>query len=153
MMIADSERYLPDDILVKVDRASMHVSLEVRAPLLDYRVIEFAWRVPFALKVQNGQAKWLLKHLLSKHIPPELVHRPKMGFDVPIANWLREGLRDWAEDLLSDRRLREDGFFDPLQIRKVWSEHLSGKRNNYQALWTILMFQSWLETIKGSNEN
>ena len=143
MMLADAEQYLPDDILVKVDRASMSVSLEVRAPLLDYRVAEFAWRVPFDLKVKNGGGKWLVKELLYKYVPREIVERPKMGFDVPIADWLRGSLRDWAENLLDEKKLKAEGFFNPAPIREKWRQHLSGKRNNQQALWTILMFQAW----------
>jgi asparagine synthase (glutamine-hydrolysing) len=136
---------LPDDILVKVDRASMSVSLEVRAPLLDYRIAEFAWRVPFSMKVRNDGGKWLVKQLLYKYVPRAIAERPKMGFDVPINDWLRGDLREWAENLLDEKRLRREGFFNPILIREKWSQHLSGKFNNQQSLWTILMFQAWLE--------
>ncbi len=144
MMLADAAQFLPDDILVKVDRASMAVSLEVRAPLLDYRIIEFAWRVPFSLKVHNGEGKWLLRKLLNKYVPREITERPKMGFDVPIAGWLRDELREWAESLLDEARLRREGFFNPQVVSVKWQEHLSGKRNHQHALWAVLMFQAWL---------
>lgn len=145
MMLRDALTYLPDDILVKVDRASMGVSLEARAPLLDYRVVEFAWRVPMRLKVKNGQGKWLLRELLNKYVPPEITERPKMGFDVPISVWLLSELREWAESLLDEDRLRREGFLDPKIIRAKWREHLSGKRNHQHALWAVLMFQAWLK--------
>lgn len=145
MMLRDAKQYLPDDILVKVDRASMAVSLEVRAPLLDYRVAEFAWRVPHHLKIRNGDGKWLIKELLYKYVPREIVERPKMGFDVPINEWLKTSLKDWAESLLDEQRLKDEGFFNPAPILKKWQQHQSGKRNNQQSLWTILMFQAWLE--------
>lgn len=145
MMLWDAKQYLPDDILVKVDRASMAVSLEVRSPLLDYRVAEFAWRVPFNMKIKNGDGKYLLKELLYKYVPREIVERPKMGFDVPIDEWLRGSLKDWAENLIDEKRLKNEGFFNPAPITKKWLEHQSGKRNNQQSLWTILMFQAWLE--------
>lgn len=145
MMLEDAMQFLPDDILVKVDRASMGNSLEVRAPLLDYRVVEFAWRVPMRLKIKDGQGKWLLRELLNKYIPPEITERPKMGFDVPIAAWLRSELREWAESLLDEGRLRREGFLNPQMISAKWREHLSGKRNHQHALWAVLMFQAWLD--------
>lgn len=145
MMLADATQFLPDDILVKVDRASMAVSLEVRAPLLDYRIIEFAWRVPFSLKVHNGEGKWLLRKLLNKYVPREITDRPKMGFDVPVAAWLRGELRDWAESLIDAARLRREGFLNTKVVRAKWHEHLSGKRNHQHALWAVLMFQAWLD--------
>ncbi len=145
MMYFDSMMYLPDDIMVKLDRASMGVSLESRVPILDHRVVEFAWQVPLSMKVRDGQGKWLLRQLVKKYVPRELMDRPKMGFAVPIDAWLRGELREWAENLLGEKRLQEEGFLDPAPIRKRWAEHLSGIRNWHNELWVILMFQTWLE--------
>jgi len=146
MTYLDIVSYLPDDILVKVDRASMGVSLEARVPFLDHRVVEFSATLPPSMKTRDGQGKWLLRQLLYRHVPKALIERPKWGFGVPVEDWIRGPLLPWASSYLNEQSLRESGFFDPAPILKRWNEHLSGKRNWVYALWSVLMFQSWLES-------
>lgn len=146
MMAVDAQTYMTDDILVKVDRAAMANSLETRVPMLDRQVIELAWRMPLDYKIRNGDGKWLLKQVLFRHVPQALIERPKMGFGIPLHDWLRGPLRDWAESLLDEHILSQQGYFYPAPIRKMWEEHLKGTRNHQDNLWSILMFQAWLET-------
>jgi asparagine synthase (glutamine-hydrolysing) len=143
MMYMDLVTYLPEDILTKVDRASMAVSLEARVPLLDYRLVEFAWQLPLDFKIYQGQGKRILRLILARYVPPRLFERPKMGFNIPLGKWLRGPLRPWAEELLDPTELQEHGIFNPAPIRQKWMEHLSGKQNRATQLWGILMFQAW----------
>jgi asparagine synthase (glutamine-hydrolysing) len=144
MMYLDARTYLSDDIMVKVDRASMAVSLESRAPLLDHRVVELAWRIPAALRFKDGRGKWVLRSLLDRHVPRSITDRPKMGFGVPIDAWLRGPLKRWAEGLLDPVLLKSQGWFDPDAVWRRWVEHQSGRHNRQYPLWNLLMFQAWL---------
>jgi asparagine synthase (glutamine-hydrolysing) len=145
MMALDAVSYLPDDILCKVDRAGMGVSLEGRVPLLDHRLFEFAWQLPLNYKLRDGQTKWPLRQVLYKYVPKELIERPKVGFGIPLHDWLRGPLKDWAETLLDADRLEHEGYFHRAPIRALWAEHLSGEKNAAHALWGVLMFQAWLQ--------
>jgi asparagine synthase (glutamine-hydrolysing) len=148
MMYLDSQSYLPDGVLVKVDRAAMAVSLETRAPFLDHRVVETSWRLPADMKIRNGDGKWPLRQLLYKRVPKSLIERPKTGFGVPLGAWLRGPLRDWGESLLDESRLKQGGFFDHAVIRKKWDEHQKGMKSFENEIWNVLMFESWREKQK-----
>ena len=145
MMLLDSLTYLPDDILTKVDRAAMGVSLETRIPFLDYRVAELAWRLPLDTKINNGETKWPIRQVLYKYVPKELIERPKAGFAIPVGQWIRGPLREWAADLLNEERIRREGYFNPELVQQLWQQHLSGKYDWTPRLWAILMFQAWLD--------
>ena len=144
MLWLDLVGYLPDDILTKLDRAAMATSLETRVPFLDRTVFDLAWRLPMGMKLHDGATKWLLRQVLYRHVPPELVERPKMGFGFPIGPMLRGPLRPWAEDLLDERSLRHQGLLDPEPIRRAWQQHLGGRRDLALELWDVLMLQAWL---------
>ena len=148
MIIRDMQSYLPDDILCKVDRAAMGISLETRCPFLDKEVIDLATRLPTKMKIRDNRGKWVLRQVLYKYVPSEIIDRPKKGFTPPIGKWLRGPLRDWAEDLLSIKRLEDDGLFKSKIIREKWTEHLSGRRDWSLPLWTILIFQDWNKAQK-----
>ncbi|MAM00602.1 asparagine synthase (glutamine-hydrolyzing) [Hydrocarboniclastica marina] len=145
MMAIDTAQYMTDDILVKVDRAAMANSLETRVPLLDHRVVELAWRLPLNMKIRGGIGKWALREVLYRHVPRELIERPKSGFSVPLGNWLRGPLKNWAEALLEERRLEQEGYFYTAPVRNMWLDHLNGRRDHSTRLWSVLMFQAWLE--------
>ncbi len=147
MMLYDLIGYLPDDILAKVDRASMHVGLETRIPFLDPNVVEFAWRLPLDFKIRDNDTKWPLRQILHRYVPKKLIDRPKMGFGIPLGAWLRGSLREWAESLIEKNKLKAEGFFKPEMIEKKWNEHQKGTRNWQYQLWGILMFQAWLSKI------
>jgi len=150
MMAMDAQTFLPDEVMAKVDRAAMATSLETRAPLLDHRVVELAWRMPLHMKIREGQGKWLLRQVLYRHVPRELVERPKKGFGIPIDDWLRGPLRAWAQDLLSEDRLRAEGYFEAEPILRLWRQHLKGSYNWQYQLWPVLMFQAWLADAEGA---
>jgi asparagine synthase (glutamine-hydrolysing) len=143
MMYCDAVTYLPDDILAKVDRASMAVSLETRVPFLDHRVAELAARIPLELKVRDGRGKYIVRKLLGGLVRPELFERPKAGFAIPVGEWIKGPLRPWAEDLLDPAAMRGDGLLDPEIVQRRWHDHLSGRRDSAPALWALLMFQAW----------
>jgi asparagine synthase (glutamine-hydrolysing) len=147
-MAVDALTYLPDDILAKVDRAAMAVSLETRMPFLDHRVVGFVWSLPLSMRIPEDKPKWLLRQLLYRYVPREIIDRPKQGFCAPVGEWLRGSLRDWAQALLDPARLRDEGFLDATRVDRMWQQHLSGRMNWQHPLWTVLMFQAWLDAQK-----
>jgi asparagine synthase (glutamine-hydrolysing) len=147
-MYWDAQTYMVNDILTKVDRASMRVGLEARVPLLDHEIVELAWRIPISMKIKDGDSKWILRQLLYKYVPRKLIERPKMGFGVPLDEWLRSSLKEWAEDLLDPANLEEEGYFLKNEVMQAWDAHQSGRINAGAPLWTLLMFQSWLKNAK-----
>ena len=148
MSFVDMLTYLPDDILTKVDRASMSFSLEVRVPLLDHRLVEFVWTLPKNMKIRGNTAKWLLRQVCYRHVPQKIVDRPKMGFSVPLDTWLRGPLREWSEHLLDKKHLTEHGIFSAEAVNNVWKEFLDGKGNHQHGIWGLLQVQAWLEHWK-----
>ena len=150
MMVLDMLGYLPDDILVKVDRAAMAVSLESRVPLLDHRLVEFASTLPVEILRRHGQSKWPLRQILYKHVPRDMIERPKAGFAVPLAAWLRGPLRDWAENLMGERRLESEGYLRSAPIRDAWGQLLAGAASNQERIWNVLMFQAWLDSTSAN---
>lgn len=149
MMAVDAQQYMVDDCLVKVERAAAANDLQVRVPMLDHRVVEFAWRLPLSLKIRDGKGKWVLREVLYRYVPKELIERPKKGFSIPLASWLRGPLRDWAESLLDEARLQQEGYFNPKPIRRAWQQHLTAGKDNSSRLWSVLMFQAWLDAQRG----
>ena len=145
MMFRDIQSYLTDDILCKVDRAAMSVSLETRVPFLDHKIVELAWRIPLSMKIKGSEGKSILRKILYKNVPKSLIERPKAGFSIPLAQWLRDPLREWAEALLDPSRIDNEGYLNSSYIQVIWHEHLEGKKNWTNRLWSILMFQSWLD--------
>jgi asparagine synthase (glutamine-hydrolysing) len=148
LVYCDAVSYLPDDILAKVDRASMAVSLETRVPFLDHRVAAVAARIPVSMKIHGSRGKQILRQLLYREAPSALFERPKAGFAIPVGEWIRGPLRPWAEELLEPKRMAEEGWFDPTIVQRRWQDHLAGRRNSTPALWAILMFQAWLRSQK-----
>ena len=144
VMFQDQVGYLPDDILTKVDRAAMAVSLETRIPFLDHDIVELAWQIPQNFKIRDGCTKWVLRQILNKYVPAECFNRPKQGFTLPLEIWLRGPLRDWSEQLLDPKLIEEQGFLNVKVVRQKWDEHLSGRRNWHQWIWNVLMWQAWL---------
>ena len=151
MLWSDLVKYLPNDILPKLDRAAMAVSLETRVPFLDRGILNLAWRLPLDAKLRGGQTKWVLRQVLERHVPAALVERPKMGFGLPIGRWLRGTLAPWAEELLDERRLRDQGLLDPIRIRRAWEQHRSGRQDLGYELWDVLVLQSWIDRWMPSN--
>jgi len=144
IMLLDLATYLSNDILTKVDRASMSTSLETRMPFLDHRIVDFSFKLPINYKIKDSKTKIILRKVLNKYVPPSIYERPKSGFAVPIGLWLKTSLKDWAEDLINIRRMKEEGFLNSDEVHKIWNEHLENKKNHESLLWNILMFQSWI---------